>query len=317
MTLAYLDKRFIIVAGKGGVGKSTMCAALGLAAARAGRRTIIAELNTKEKAPHFFAKPDSGYAAQEIHDNLFSINIQPEPALHEYGLMKLKFERIFKLVFNNDTMRRMLRMIPGLNELILLGKAFNLERERSRRGKPSWDLIIVDAPATGHGVSLLRLPQVILQVASTGPMADEVRQMQALLTDAKRTMINLVSLPEEMPVKETIMLAEQVETILRIPPGYLFINGVWPQVASHRDREIMRTMYDAARPDDRRVLRALRTVESMSRRRDMQDGYLRDLRQQVPLPAVEVPFLFSREFAFDAIDTLSRHLVKEFERVGR
>lgn len=313
MDPAFLDKRFVIVAGKGGVGKSTMCAALGLAAARAGKRTIIAELNTREKAPHFFGKPDSGYDAQEIYENLYSINIQPEPALHEYGLMKLKFERVFKLVFENEAMRRLLRMIPGMNELILLGKAFNLERERTRRGDPTWDMVIVDAPATGHGVGLLRLPQVILEVSRTGPMADEVRAMRELLVDPARTIINLVSLPEEMPVKETIMLAGQVEDVLQIPKGYLLINGVWPDLATPEQRGWTRTLAETAGAEDGRVLRAMRCLDAMIERRDAQTGYLRELREKVDLPAIDVPFVFERDFGYDAIDTLSRHLVAAFE----
>ncbi|TNF34907.1 MAG: hypothetical protein EP329_06775 [Deltaproteobacteria bacterium] len=307
MSSGFLDKRFVIVAGKGGVGKSTMCAALGLMAARAGKRTIIAELNTREKAPHFFGKPDSGYDAQEIWENLYSINIQPEPALHEYGLMKLKFERVFKLVFENEAMQRLLRMVPGMNELILLGKAFNLERERTRRGDPVWDMIIVDAPATGHGVSLLRLPQVVLEVSRTGPMADEVRAMRDLLQDPARTMLNLVSLPEEMPVKETIMLSEQVDSILQIPKGYLLVNGVFPELAGQEERALLGT-FEAATAADGRIGRAIACIEAMVGRRDLQQGYLDELARRVALPAIEVPYLFEREFGFDAIDTISRRL---------
>jgi len=308
MSSGFLDKRFIIVAGKGGVGKSTMCAALGLLAARAGKRTIIAELNTREKAPHFFGKPDSGYDAQEIWENLYSINIQPEPALHEYGLMKLKFERVFKLVFENEAMQRLLRMVPGMNELILLGKAFNLERERTRRGDPVWDMVIVDAPATGHGVSLLRLPQVILEVSKTGPMADEVRAMRDLLMDPARTMLNLVSLPEEMPVKETIMLSEQVEKILRIPKGYLMINGVFPELAGDEERQWLAALEAASDGTDPRTARAIDCLGAMIARRDLQQGYLDELRARVALPDIEIPFIFQREFGLDAIDAISRQL---------
>jgi len=315
MTLPFSDKRFVIVAGKGGVGKSTMCAALGLIAARAGKRTIIAEINTAEKAPHFFGRPNSGYEATEIFPNLFSINIQPEPALREYGLMKLKFERVYKLVFENEAMKRLIRMIPGMNELILLGKAFDLERARTRFGDPTWDLVIVDAPATGHGVSLLRLPQVILEVSRTGPMAEEVGAMQALLTDPARTLIHLVSLPEDMPVKETVMLAEQVETILRIPKGCLFINGVWPEVHNEEEREIARVLGDAVGGSDGTVRRALASVASMGRRRSHQEGYIRALAEQVALPTVQVPYLFTEEFTFDAIDEIAQHIERELRRM--
>jgi anion-transporting ArsA/GET3 family ATPase len=315
MEAVFLKKRFVIVAGKGGVGKSTVCAALGLAAARAGRRTIIAELNTREKIPHLFGVAPSGYTPGRVADNLYSLNIQPEPALHEYGVRKVRLERIYKTVFENEAVKRLLRMIPGMNELLLLGKAFDLERDRDRRGKPDWDMVIVDAPATGHGVSLLRLPQTILEVVSTGPMAEEVRAMRDLLVDPRRTAINLVTLPEEMPVRETFDLLHQVDTTLEIAKGYLFINGIWPRVVSKRDLEPMRLLRDAARGEDPIVDGAMSCMHAQVQRRTFQEPYLRELRRKVDMPAIEVPFLFRREFARDAITVLSDHILKEIERV--
>ena len=206
MDAEFFNKRFVIVSGKGGVGKSTVCAALGLAAAKRGLRTIIAELDTREKIPLLFDKDPGGYRVQPIRENLFSINIQPDPALREYGIMKLRYERVYKMVFENEAMKKLLKVIPGMKELFLLGKAFNMERELTRDGNPVWDMVIVDAPATGHGVSLLRLPQVVLEVMQSGPMADEVRLMQDLLEDPSRTLINLITLPEEMPVREALEL---------------------------------------------------------------------------------------------------------------
>ena len=311
MGATFVDKRFVIVAGKGGVGKSTLCATLGLIAARAGKRTIIAELNTREKAPLLFGKPESGYNAREIYDNLYSINIKPEPALREYALMKLKFERVYRLVFENDAMKRLLRMIPGMTELFLLGKAFNMERERHRDGTPVWDMIIVDAPATGHGVSLFRLPEVISRVASSGPMADEVADMQALLTDPTRTLINLVCLPEEMPVKETIELHEQVERVLGIPTGYLFVNGLWPKLISDEDADLLATWRQAlakAGSPDAATAGALTCLATLHRRRELQDHYVKILADSLDLPTITIPFLFDREFAQDAIERIGGHV---------
>jgi len=313
MEASFFDKRFIIVAGKGGVGKSTMCTALGLAAARRGKRTIIAELNTREKASLFFGKPPSGYTPQRLADNLYSINIQPDPALKEYALMKLKFERAYKVLFDNTAMKRLLRMVPGMQELILLGKAFNMERERRSDGQPAWDMIVVDAPATGHGISLLRLPETILQVAKTGPMADEVGLMRDLLLDPKRTQINIVALPEEMPVRETQELIGQVDELLSIPKGYLLINQVWPDLFTDRETSIIKTLHDAHRADER-VDGALSCAEWMTKRRTMQDVYLEELRR-MDIPSIEVPFLFERAFASEQIQTISDHIIKEAERL--
>lgn len=307
------EKRFVIVAGKGGVGKSVVCAALGLAAARRGLRTCIAELNTREKAPLFFGKPPSGYVYQELADNLFSINIQPEPALREYGLMKLRFERVYKLVFENEAMRRLIKVIPGMNELFLLGKAFNMEREKRRDGKPLWDLVIVDAPATGHGVSLLRLPDTILKVADAGPMAEEVGAMRDLLLDPRRTALNLVTLPEEMPVRETFELASQVRDVLSIPRGYLVVNGIWPKLLSEAEAGLV-TALDEVLPDDAMRARAgVRCLASMVERRRFQEHHMTELRDHMPWPRIELPFLFVEDFTLSAVEALSAELMKQLE----
>ena len=315
MEASFFQKRFVVVAGKGGVGKSTVCAALGLAAARRGKKTVIAELGTREKVPLLFGKKAHGYQEREIYPGLFSINVQPDPALREYGRMKLKFEKLYEIVFENEAMKKLLKMIPGMKELFLLGKTFNMERERDRYGKPTWDMIIVDAPATGHGVSLLRLPQVILEVIKTGPMASEVRLMRALLEDTRRTAINFVTLPEEMPVEETYELQRQVDDILQIPKGYLLVNQVWPEVMKKRDREIMHILRDGT-ADDPIAQGAFDVLETMTKRRKLQEKYLRELKKRVAMPMIKMPFIFEPQFGFDEIETLSTHITKEAERLG-
>ena len=227
MNDASLDKRFLVVAGKGGVGKSSVASALALRSARAGRRTVVAELGARSSIPGLFGVEHSGYEPVQIADNLFTLHIEPDPALHEYAMRKLKFESLFNLVFENDGVRRFLDVIPGMNELLLLGKAFDLEREMAN-GAPVWDSVIIDAPATGHGVSLLRLPQVILEVIDHGPMADEARRMRALLEDEQRTAMVIVTLLEEMPVRETLELYQAATQTLRMPMGPLVVNRVWP-----------------------------------------------------------------------------------------
>jgi anion-transporting ArsA/GET3 family ATPase len=313
----FFERRFIIVGGKGGVGKSTLSAAIGLAAARRGKRTLIAELDTSEKVPVLFGKPRSGYAIQQVHDNLFSINIQPEPALREYGLMKLRYKAAYKVVFENDFMRRLLRLIPGMNELLLIGKAWHLEQERRPNGAPVWDTIVVDAPATGHGVSLFRLPAVILSAVKSGPLADDTRQIRDLLTDPRRTSFHIVTLPEEMPYNETVELIRQTREVLRIPTGYVFVNQVWPRVVDPRDAELLEQFRaDRLRPDPQTdaVLECARYMEA---RRSMQDEYLERIRTRIPLPRVEIPYVFAEDFGYDAVARIADHVEREVEGIGR
>lgn len=307
------EKRFVIVAGKGGVGKSVICAALGLAASQRGLRTCIAELNTREKAPLFFGKQPSGYAYQELRPNLFSINVLPDPALREYGLMKLRFERVYKLVFENEAMKRLIKVIPGMNELFLLGKVFNMERERKKDGSPLWDLVIVDAPATGHGVSLLRLPDTILKVADAGPMAEEVGAMRTLLLDPRRTVVNLVTLPEEMPVRETFELAGQLQGALGMPKGYLFVNGIWPRLLSETDAGLLDAL-DAVLPDSAARARAgVHGLQAMVERARFQSGHLAELAEHMPWPRIELPYLFLERFDETAIARLADLLVAQLD----
>ena len=196
------QRRFVIVSGKGGVGRSTVCTALGLAAARYGLRTCIVQLNTRDDVGPFFGQAASAHAPLQLdpHLPLFAANLRPADALREYGTMKLRFRALHNLVFENDVMRKLLRMVPGMNEMLMLGKAWHMEnQEFNANGTPVWDLLILDAPATGHGVSLLRLPQVIVEAVPVGPMAEDARAMQALLEDPQRTSFHVVTLPQELP----------------------------------------------------------------------------------------------------------------------
>ena len=301
MNSGLIDRRFVVVAGKGGVGKTTVAAVLGLAAARAGRRTLVCELHTRPKIARIFGHTSPGYEAVELAPNLHTMNIQPDDALREYGLRKLRFEAVFNAVFGNELMQRLLKMIPGMTELLLLGKAFDLERDREADGSPTWDTIIIDAPATGHGVSLLRLPKAILDAVGPGPMADEVGLMQELLVDPSRTVAHLVTLPEEMPVRETQQLLGTLRDELHIPVGHLFINGVWPTALDPADLVELEAL-GASEPLARGAVEAVR---AMSVRRRFQEGYLAELAAELSLPSVQLPFLFTPSFDGASIESLT------------
>ena len=290
MSCASLDKRFLVVAGKGGVGKSSVASALGLRSARAGRRTIIAELGARSSVPSLFGRERSSYEPIELEENLFTLHIEPDPALHEYAMRKLKFEALFNLVFENVGMRRFLDVIPGMHELLLLGKAFDLEREESG-GSPTWDRVIIDAPATGHGVSLLRLPQVILEVIEQGPMADEARRMRELLEDERRTAMVIVTLLEEMPIRETVELYEAATKTLQMPMGPVIANRVWPSDLSPSEA-VTWLARDPPAGLKAEFTSQLETLESSLRRATWQREHLEKLQasiSSIPLLLPELP----------------------------
>jgi anion-transporting ArsA/GET3 family ATPase len=303
MGRASFDRRFLVVAGKGGVGKSAVAGALGLRAAQAGRRTVIAELNARSAVPALFGVEGSTYEPTQLDENLYTVHVEPDPALHEYALRKLRFEALYKLVFKNDGVRRFLDVIPGMRELLLLGKAFDLEREQ-RGGQPTWDTVVVEAPATGHGVSLLRLPQVILAVVDKGPMAEEAKRMRALLEDESRTSMVIVTLLEEMPVRETLELYTSATESLHMPMSPLIVNRVWPEdldpadAAAWLDSEA--ELASHAQDDE-----ALSLLGTSVRRRAWQLKHLQTLRDAIPGEHILLPELPRGIFDRDCIQALA------------
>src|SRR5256885_7415178 len=155
-----LEKRVIFVTGKGGVGKSTVAAALGVAAARKGKRAIICEVAQQERMSRFFERQGVGYHETEIAPNLFAFSIDPQRALEEYLLMQIKVKPVYDLMFKNRVFTYFAAATPGLRELVTVGKVWELAQldRRVKRGS-KYDVVIVDAPATGHGVSILKTPK--------------------------------------------------------------------------------------------------------------------------------------------------------------
>jgi anion-transporting ArsA/GET3 family ATPase len=288
------QRRFAIVAGKGGVGRTTVAAALGLVAARYGLRTCLVQLHARDDLGALVGSSSRSYAPKRLDPALplYGCNLLPAEALREYGLMKLKFRALHNLVFENDVMRRLLRMVPGMNEMLMLGKAWHMEAiERSDArpdGRPAWDLLVVDAPATGHGVSLLRLPQTILDAVPYGPMADDARAMRALLADPERTALHVVTLPQELPANEALELCDQARAGLGVPTGYLFVNQVLPKVAIDA-RTLHAARGRATTPMQKAVVANVAAYDSW---RGQQQLQIQRLRRHAKLPMVELPHLF-------------------------
>jgi len=220
-----LDRRLLIVTGKGGVGKSTVSAALALAATRAGKRVLVCEVNAQERVAPLLGEPPAGGTIREALPGLSTVNVTPQDAMREYGLMVLRFRTIYEAVFENRLVRYFLRVIPSLAELVMLGKILN-EAKAEEEGRPRWDLVLVDAPATGHAVQLLRVPSALVDTVPAGPLRRDAEWMQAMLVDPARTSLVIVTLPEEMPVNEAIDLDAQVRGVLGIHRAALVVNAM-------------------------------------------------------------------------------------------
>lgn len=204
------ETRFNVVTGKGGVGKSLVACLNGICAARSGKKTLICELNTNETlSSRFSTQPSNGQLVQ-VSERLWIVNIRPDQALMEYANLKLGMPSISKIVFGNPFVRALTEFVPGMSDLLMFGKAFNHERETDRRGTPVWDHVIIDAPATGHGLTFLKLPSIIAQAIPNGNMHDEAQSMHDLIASKTKTRIDVVTIPEPLPIQETKELYEQL-----------------------------------------------------------------------------------------------------------
>jgi len=218
-----LDRRLLLVTGKGGVGKSTVAASLALRLAAAGLRTLLCEVNAGGLLSRTLGHPAVGPDVTPVEGNLSMVDLQPDAAMREYVISKIRLERVYRAVFENRMVRYFLRFIPALAETVMLGKV--LWHVRQWPDAPGgFDRIVVDLPATGHALTLLGVPRSLLSALPGGPMASEAVWMNDLLTDPLVTAAVLVSLPEELPVNETLELAQALRSDLKIRIGAVVLN---------------------------------------------------------------------------------------------
>jgi anion-transporting ArsA/GET3 family ATPase len=205
--LPLLDHRLVFVTGKGGAGKSTVSLALGLLAARRGRRTIVAELASHERLQRTFEQNGHRFEEIELAPGLFTISIDPEHAMEEY--LRVKTGPLGQAVGHSRLFQVLAMATPGMRELLTMGKVWELAQlERRTRDAAPYDLVIVDAPATGHGVGILRTPRTFAEIARIGPIAHQGSVIAATIADRGFTGVVAASTPEEMPVNETLALHE-------------------------------------------------------------------------------------------------------------
>jgi anion-transporting ArsA/GET3 family ATPase len=204
-----LDKHLLFVTGKGGVGKSTVAAALGLVFARRGLRTVIAELSSQRRAQRLFERYGEQFEEVELAPGLFTISIDPEHAMYEY--LRVKAGPMGEVLGHSRLFQALTMATPGMRELLSVGKVWELSQpQRRSHGAAPYDRVIVDAPATGHGVGLLRTPKTFADIARVGPIAHQGRQIADTIADTDFTGIIAVATPEEMPVNETLALHDSL-----------------------------------------------------------------------------------------------------------
>lgn len=303
---ALLQRRLIFVTGKGGVGKSTVAVVLGLVAARRGLRTIVAELSGQDQLQELFepaAQNGGGRAYEEVrlvHD-LYTISVDPQHAMEEY--LRVKTGPLGQAVGSTRLFHAFAMATPGMRELLSIGKVWELAQfeRRTDEGEP-YDLVIVDAPATGHGVGILRTPRTFAEIARVGPIAHQGSQIAETIADRTFTAVVAVSTPEEMPVNETLALHE---TLLEddLDLDHVFVNARYPERFSSADIAPLERAL-AAQPG-RPARAALRAALSQRARSSMQAEQQARLSERFGDRVLTLPYLFCPEIGIEELELLA------------
>lgn len=299
-----LDKRLVIVTGKGGVGKSTVAVALGLAAADEGRRTIVCEVASQEHTSRVFHRAEVGFHEVEMAENLWAISIDPDEAMREYVLLQLKVRAMRDLLFRSRIFTYLTAATPGLRELVTIGKIWELAQpDRKVRKGRKYDLVIVDAPATAQGVGFLQTPRTFANIARVGPIRAQAEALESLIVNHRKTGVAIVALPEEMPVTETVALERQLTDDVDVAVDRVYMNALYPKRFSGADLELL----DEACANSNGSLRAAyRAARSQSRRAAAQREQLARLVELVGAPVRTLPFIFKPTLGETEIQQLAK-----------
>ena len=310
MTL--LDRRLLFVTGKGGVGKTTIAAALGILGARAGKRTLVCEVDAKGNLAEFFEAGPTAFKAREIQPHLWAMSMDTEESLKEYLSLQLKVPLLSRIGPLAKTFDFIATAAPGVKEILTVGKLAWEVRENN------YDLVVVDAPATGHIVGQLRAPQAIKELVSVGLVRDQTEWMTELLVDPATTGVVIVASPEEMPVTESLELIERLRET-EVDVAGIVVNRVLPELFGRGEEAIFEalatpdgvaTLTAAAGGPAAPVLDAARLAVTLRRTRA---EHLERLRAGADptMPILYVPELFARAHGMRATSQVADRLGEE------
>jgi Mrp family chromosome partitioning ATPase len=311
-----IDLRFVVISGKGGVGRTTIAATLARAAATAGKRVLLAEAAATDRLGRMFGQPEPlGPTITTLAPNIDGVNITPQSSIHEYGLKVLRSELVTRAVFDNRAVRSLLGAIPGLDAYALLGKAWFHTTELSD-GRPRYDLVVFDGPASGHAALMLRIPQAILNVMPKGPLAGDARAIKDLLQDPERAALVIVTLAEDLPAREARELAAQARGPLAIPLGPLIVNALPTEALSAPSVDAVLSAWMQQRganatSGDANLRATLRLAAGVRAHREAADRVLDGLKRDPGLPMYTLPRIPTAEIGPAIVAELTPHLAAQ------
>ena len=297
-----LDRRLLFVTGKGGVGKSTVAAALALLAAQRGKRTLACEVDAKGDLAALFETAPLAFAPRSIFPGVWGMAMHTEESLDEYLRLQLHLPGLGRIGPLAKAFDFVATAAPGVREILTVGKLAYEVRERH------YDLVVADASATGHVIGQLTAPQAINSLVRVGGIRSQTDWVLDILGDAALTALVVVTTPEEMPVRETIELVERVKAETNVALAAVVVNRVLPELFSHADEGLFERLREPAvvgrlaaglpgpnADEVASVLEAARLAVTLRRART---GHLEMLRESIDpsVPLLYLPELFTRGY---------------------
>lgn len=308
----FAASRLVIVAGKGGVGKTTVSAALARAASLTGLSSLIIEVEGKSGLSSMFDRPAFSYEEVTLHDgdpaggqgSIRARTLTPDDALLEY-LEDAGMSRISRRLVSSGALDMVATAVPGIRDILVLGKVKQLERARPA------DLLVLDAPAAGHAISFLQSASGLADAVRLGPIHSQARDVLDLLADPRRCQVVLVTLPEETPVNELVETAFRLEDRVGVSLGPVVVNGCYPQLPGLEaaPKVAAKQAGGALRAGEADALAAAATFRR--ERMGLQAEQLERLSDALPLPQLRLPYLFDAEIGPAEVDQLAHALLDD------
>ncbi|MEM6533400.1 MAG: ArsA family ATPase [Myxococcota bacterium] len=286
-----LDRRLVLVTGKGGVGKSSVSAALAVAAERRGKRVLLVELGARPVMGELLNgsvpthKPTC--IATERHPRLWVAHLDPRRALQEYLVESIGVRSLARLATENRVLARLWQAAPSVDEMSILTALERFEHERDG-SMFRYDLIVVDMPATGHAKTMLGVPSGALAMIRVGSMADRARQVDELLRNREKTAVVIVTLPEELPINESVELAQALDDELDLDTAAVVVNAVLPRIYDENERLLISKLADIL--EDAAGRKLLEAATHTSARQEAQHSRIAGLHERLDTDFIEIPF---------------------------
>jgi anion-transporting ArsA/GET3 family ATPase len=322
---ALSSSNVVMVTGKGGVGKTTAAAAIALAAVASGRRTILVEVEGRQGFSRTFGTAPWDYQPREFRPDLWGMAIDPAEAVYEYLDRFYGLKRVHWVMERSHALDFVTTAAPGLKDLLLLGKVYDLEIQRRADGRRRYDLIVVDAPPTGRIVPFLRAPEGVTEIVRVGPIQRQAGSMWEMLQNPKRLRAVVVSLLEEMPVRETVEAVDALRDA-GLDVGPVIANQVVvPRLSAEAAEEIQRLggeelrarVTDAgARMSGRTTDLLLEVVTDHRDRVDLQASLRDELADACSLPVLSLPLMTGATFGSPDLEVLGDLLALQVGEEG-